>query len=302
MSRAIVVFVGIVYVLSIALSLLVGLTGGHQSPAATVAFAAMFVPTLGVVLVRAMKQADLPVDWSRFPVAFLPLALLMIPATLHAAMLSVMASVGPLPWATWLSAEPDGLYHTPDSQGWGVLTPQGLVVRMVFNAVVGIVAVSALALFEEIGWRGWLLPHLMRRMSPRRAIVITAIVWALWHVPFGLSGIHHIEGMSPWRVALLIPFGTVAAGLVIGWLWVRTESIWIVAIAHGALNNWGQYAFKFMEDFTTPEESLVLVAGFVALYCLGAVLLAFSMSSARTMPPNNRLQPTAAGAIMSRRG
>jgi membrane protease YdiL (CAAX protease family) len=33
-----------------------------------------------------------------------------------------------------------------------------------------------------------------------------------------------------------------AAGLIIGWLWLRTESIWLAAIAHGAMNNWGQYA------------------------------------------------------------
>jgi membrane protease YdiL (CAAX protease family) len=42
-------------------------------------------------------------------------------------------------------------------------------------------------------------------------------------------------------------------GLIIGWLWLRTESIWLVAIAHGALNNWGQYAFKYMKDSVTPD-------------------------------------------------
>lgn len=35
---------------------------------------------------------------------------------------------------------------------------------------------------------------------------------------------------------------------MIGRLWVRTESLWIAALTHGALNNWGQYAFKFMDD------------------------------------------------------
>jgi membrane protease YdiL (CAAX protease family) len=225
----------------------------------------------------------LQIDWSRFPVRFLPLALLLIPVTLHAGMLAVMSAAGPLPWRPWLTPAADGLYHSPDTKGWGVLTAQGLIARMILNALIGIVVVSALALFEEIGWRGWLLPQLMRRMSARRAIVATAIVWALWHVPFGLSGIQHIDGVSPARVAILIPFGTVAAGLVIGWLWVRTASIWITAIAHGALNNWGQYAFKFMDDFSVPDQTVVLAAGFVALYGLGTVLLAFAISSARTM-------------------
>ncbi|HET9703621.1 MAG TPA: CPBP family intramembrane glutamic endopeptidase [Vicinamibacterales bacterium] len=283
MRRPIVAFIAIAYSLSIALSLLVALTGGNQSAFTGVGFAAMFVPTIAVVLVLSMTRERLGIDWRRLPVTFLPLALLMIPVTLHAAMLAVMRGVGPLPWATWLTPSSDGLYHTPESQGWGVLTAQGLVFRMLVNAAVGVVVVSALALFEEIGWRGWLLPQLMRRMSARRAVVAASMIWALWHVPFGLSGVQHIDGVSPVRVALLVAFGTVAAGLVIGWLWVRTESIWIAAIAHGALNNWGQYAFKFMEDFAVPDQSVVLGAGFVALYGLGTVLLAFGTSSERTM-------------------
>ena len=283
MRRPVVAFVAIAYALSMALSLLVGLTGGYQSVFAGAGFATMFVPTIAVVLVLSATRERLGIDWRRFPVTFLPFALLMIPVTLHAAMLAVMRGVGPLPWATWLTPASDGLYHTPAAQGWGVLTAQGLVFRMVLNAAVGVVVVSALALFEEIGWRGWLIPQLMRRMSARRAVVVASLIWALWHVPFGLSGIQHIDGLSPVRVALLVPFGTIAAGLVIGWLWVRTESIWIAAIAHGALNNWGQYAFKFMEDFAVPDQSVVLAAGFVALYGLGTMLLAFGTSSERTM-------------------
>ena len=281
MRRAIVAFIAIAYALSIALSLLVGLTGGDHSEFAGAGFATMFVPTIAVALVVSATRERLGIDWRRFPVTFLPLALLMIPVTLHAAMFAVMRSTGPLPWATWLTPSADGLYHTPDSQGWGVLTAQGLVARILLNAGIGIVVVSALALFEEIGWRGWLLPQLMRHMSARRAVVATAVVWGLWHVPFGLSGIQHIDGISPAHVAILVPFGTAAAGLVIGWLWLRTKSIWIAAIAHGALNNWGQYAFKFMNDFTVPDPGSVLAAGSVALFCLGMLLLALDVQRAR---------------------
>ena len=83
--------------------------------------------------------------------------------------------------------------------------------------------VSFLAFFEEVGWRAWLLPRLANRMNSRRAVVVTAIIWALWHVPFELSGTLHIDGVSPMRVALTVPFGTTAAGLILGWLWLRTE-------------------------------------------------------------------------------
>jgi membrane protease YdiL (CAAX protease family) len=65
-----------------------------------------------------------------------------------------------------------------------------------------------------------------------------------------------------------------AVGLILGWLWLRTESIWLVAIAHGASNNWGQYVFKFMKDSGTPNRDLaVLDSGSLALLLVGALLL-----------------------------
>jgi membrane protease YdiL (CAAX protease family) len=36
------------------------------------------------------------------------------------------------------------------------------------------------AMGEELGWRGFLLSHLERRLSPRVAAVVMAITWALW--------------------------------------------------------------------------------------------------------------------------
>ena len=61
---------------------------------------------------------------------------------------------------------------------------------------------------------------------------------------------------------------------------MRTESIWLVAVAHGSLNNWGQYAFKYMKDSGTPDRDLaVLGVGFVALFVVGAVLVRRLQSS-----------------------
>jgi Type II CAAX prenyl endopeptidase Rce1-like len=44
-------------------------------------------------------------------------------------------------------------------------------------------------LFEEFGWRGYLLPALLTRWSPVRSGLCVGIVWAGWHIPlFWIEG------------------------------------------------------------------------------------------------------------------
>ena len=65
-----------------------------------------------------------------------------------------------------------------------------------------------------------------------------------------------------------MPLGHIGAGIFLGWVWLRTRSIWMVTLAHGALNNWGQYAFKFMNADAFPTLDLYL------LLCVNLSLLA----------------------------
>jgi membrane protease YdiL (CAAX protease family) len=276
MTRALLVFIGIAYALSIALSLVVGLTGGYQSRLVGLGYISMLIPAMSVLITNFATHEKVPsIRWDRFPLRYLPVALLLMPIVMHAAMLPVAALAGGLQWQDWLTPQADGLYHTPESRGWGVLTAAGLAGRIAMNAVAGLIIVSILAFFEEVGWRAWLLPRLVGRMGARRAVVVSAIVWAFWHTPYALSGIQHLDGIPITLTALIMPIGIVGAGLVIGWLWVRTESIWMVALAHGALNNWGQCAFKFMGDPARLDDALVLGAGGLALLIAGSLLLAY---------------------------
>ena len=100
-----------------------------------------------------------------------------------------------------------------------------------------------------------MLPRLIKLFNVKTGVFIGALIWALWHVPFMLSGILYLKAVPAYLILLINPFGIFGAGLVIGWLWTKTKSIWIVSIAHGALNNWGQYAFKYMQDSVTDLQS-----------------------------------------------
>lgn len=276
--KAISVYIGLAYFLSILLSLLIGLTGGQNSTFIGLGFASMLIPAFGVVILNATMNEAPSVNWGLFPVKYLPLALFLIPFVMHAAMLPMTDILeGTIPWQQWLHPATDGLYHAPADKSWGTVTHSALVFRIAFNAIIGVVVVSVMAFFEEVGWRGWLLPRLSVSVGARSAVVVTSAIWALWHLPFIFSGILKMDGVTTLTTLAVAPFGTFAAGLFIGWLWLRSKSIWIVSIAHGALNNWGQYAFKYVDDFKIASPALVLFSGSLALLLVSALLLWFGL-------------------------
>jgi len=250
--RTILAFTATVFTLAVAFSVAVRATGGPRSPILDIGFATMLLPAFVCYLLRVFADEGTRIDWSRLPISYVPVALLLMPIVMHAAMLPTMRAVaGRLPWTVEI--------------GWP---------HIILNAAVGLLVVSALAVFEEIGWRGWLLPRLAERSTARTGIVVAALVWALWHIPLIWSGVLSVEGLPGSRAMAVVPLGTFGAGLVIGWLWVQTRSIWIAALAHGALNDWGQYAFKYMHAGPELDLTPVLLAGSIALVATGTILIA----------------------------
>ena len=273
-SPPVAVFLLITFVAAIGLAVAAQWSGTDRSPRETLALLAMLSPAFAVLVVRfALGARVAHVGWRRFPVRWLPVALLALPLAIHSIALPVtMVLEGRLPWQPWLRAASDGLFHTPPERGWGVLSATGLAGRIILNASLGLAVVSLLAFFEEVGWRAWLLPRFVARLGERHGAVASAGIWAAWHVPFALSGIQHIEGIPAVSLAMVMPLGHFGAGLFLAWLWLRTRSIAMVSLSHGSLNNWGQFAFKFLA--TSGRHDFTLLAGVnLALLCVGVLIL-----------------------------
>ena len=45
------------------------------------------------------------------------------------------------------------------------------------------------AVMEEFGWRGFMLPRLLKQHSALKSAVILGVVWALWHAPINYMGL-----------------------------------------------------------------------------------------------------------------
>jgi len=104
---------------------------------------------------------------------------------------------------------------------------------------------------EEFGWRGYMLPRLARRYSPRKAVVIHGIIWWAWHLPVVIgvgvwAGIFGAEEMG-FSVGVSVAI-TVAAtalgsaipailhGVVFAYIWTRTRSLAVVTVYHTAFD------------------------------------------------------------------
>jgi membrane protease YdiL (CAAX protease family) len=42
------------------------------------------------------------------------------------------------------------------------------------------------SIFEEIGWRGFLLPHFQEKYNAFASTIYLTLIWAAWHIPFFL--------------------------------------------------------------------------------------------------------------------
>lgn len=79
---------------------------------------------------------------------------------------------------------------------------------------------------EELGWRGYALPRLLRLTSPLRASLVLGAVWCVWHLPaFFLGGL-----MAPGGGGFVWwCMSTLALTAIMTWLYLRANGNVIVA-------------------------------------------------------------------------
>jgi uncharacterized protein len=88
---------------------------------------------------------------------------------------------------------------------------------------------------EEAGWRGFLVPGLLKRYGPFTTSLIVAMIWFAWHVPsFPVIEGYRIAGLG---IVPMMGIGLIAGSMILTWLYVGSGgSIWIVALWHLTYN------------------------------------------------------------------
>ena len=113
------------------------------------------------------------------------------------------------------------------------------------------------ALGEEIGWRGFLQGRLVGGVGARAGVLLTGLVWAVWHYIFIFWGGYYEVG-NLWLNTGLFTLTVIPMGVVIGWVRLRSASLWPVVIFHAASNT----AWQVWNYSVTPiDPRWIYVAG-----------------------------------------
>jgi len=88
---------------------------------------------------------------------------------------------------------------------------------------------------EEIGWRGFLVPELIKVTSFTRTALISGVIWTAWHAPLIIWS-HYNSGTPVWYSLACFATLTIAASFVFVWLTIKSGSLWPAVLLHASNN------------------------------------------------------------------
>lgn len=122
------------------------------------------------------------------------------------------------------------------------------------------------ALWEETGWRGFLLPILQEKNTPLKASIIIGFVWGLWHLPIYLAIDPYGDKTIYYFLFMFI--GCFALSIIETWLYNSTKgSLFICILFHNAINTSAAYFYGNLKGAEfRPLIILIVLLVVTAIY------------------------------------
>ncbi len=163
-----------------------------------------------------------------------------------------------IPYMVYWKLHPENFAYTGVSL-WLIL--KDIAPVMIIGVFSGLISATG----EEIGWRGFMLPNLIRKRGLRSALLVTSIFWACWHLPLLIGG-DYMAGAPVWFKLPAFVLCIVPVGIIIGILTFLSSSVWPAAFLHAAHNNYDQAVFGVI---TRGDDQMFYVSetGVVTILC-----------------------------------
>ena len=220
--------------------------------------AAMFCPAIGVVLTRLTTKEGFKDAWLKPHIKGNIKHYLLAwfgPAVLTFAGMGVYFLIFPNNLDLSFS------YFTATLEATGApleTLPMPIGMLMLVQCVQAVFLAPILNFFtcfgEEWGWRGYLLPKVSKHFSTVPTLLITGIVWGLWHAPLTIIG--HNYGLGYWGfpftgIAMMCVF-CIVVGIFLSFVTLKTGSCIPAILGHGAVNGIAAIGIYFTYDGGNP--------------------------------------------------
>ncbi|WP_432649717.1 CPBP family intramembrane glutamic endopeptidase [Huintestinicola sp.] len=109
---------------------------------------------------------------------------------------------------------------------------------------------------EEYGWRAYLTPKLKTLMPKPAALIVSGIIWGMWHAPVVYMGHNFGTNYSlyPYGGYMVMSVYCIFVGCLLTWLTEKTGSIYPACICHAVNNNIGTFLLSvFLSAGMTDE-------------------------------------------------
>ena len=244
------------YALTVSMVTVVALTGGSTAVAMTTPVVAALLMLLVVTRDGWRRSGWASLGLHRLGLRLWPVAVLL-PLGVIALGGALAAAFGVAEWS------PVGQAADVSPALW----PAIFLINVLYAAVTG-------SLTEEIGWRGYLLPRLTA-LGERRALLLSGLMHGLFHLPVVLLTSLYLPAGNRAVVIPMFLATVAAAGVLMGWLRLRTDSVWPAVLAHSTHNVAIAWLAGLLAGDETTMEYVAGEAGVVPVtaYAVIAVVL-----------------------------
>lgn len=266
-QKRIFIFLGITFGLAWAVSLIVYLTGGlANSPAlipgtpitlalVLLAIPVMWSPAIGNILTRILTKEGRQNTYLRphfkrsWPYW---LAAWFLPGILTVIGMGAFFLLFPETFDPSLG-KLQALLESSGATGLEINLWLIAAVQIIQAMIIAPIANSAATFGEEFGWRGYLQPKLMP-LGGRRAMLLMGVIWGVWHWPIILMG--HNYGLdypgAPFLGPLAMIWFCLVLGIFLGWVTLKSNSVWPAVIGHAAINGIAGIGSIFTQGTPNP--------------------------------------------------
>ena len=150
-----------------------------------------------------------------------------------------------------------GALEQLEAQGFTI--PMYLVISSIQSITLAPFINMFAALGEEVGWRGVMYPYLKEKFGVTKGRIVGGAIWGCWHWPVMiLAGYEYGKEYigAPVLGPIVFCLSTIAMGILLDYVYEKTETIWMPSLMHGAIN-----AFTIFAYVVKPEYSNLLILG-----------------------------------------